>query len=143
MIETRVRIVAARPGLAWVEPSEPSGCAACKVGSRCALSGLGRFFSARRAPIAIACDAARAGEERTLAVRESDLLRAAFAAYLFPIVLAIAVAAFAERAALGDIAAAAGAVAGLLSGLLIGRRLVRPPVLHPLPKRTTASGDTP
>ncbi len=143
MIETRVRVVAARPGVAWVEPSEPAGCGACQASGQCAISGLGRFLSGRRPPIAIACEGARAGEERTLAVSEADLLRAGLFAYLLPVVLAVGAAALAGQAGQSDSIAALAATAGLLGGLLLGRRFGRPATLTPIESHSTTSGEHP
>ena len=126
MIEIRVRIVSTSAGTAWVEATEAGGCSACQSKSSCGVSGLGRFFSSRRQPVAVACDAdARPGQELTLAVEEGDLLRAGLLAYLLPALLAVLGASLGDHFWRGDAASALGALAGVVLGLAIARLFSR------------------
>ena len=122
MIETRVRVVSAKDGLAWVEATEAGGCSACQSKSACGVSGLGRFFSNHRKPVAVSCGAdARPGQELTLAVEESELLTAGLLAYLLPASLAVLGAVLGDHAGHTDAASAVGALAGVALGLILAR----------------------
>ena len=125
MIETRVRVLQTSGAVSFVEATGHNGCGACGHQDGCAVSGLGRFFSRRRRPIAIACGDARPGQELSVAVAEGDLLKVGLWAYLLPTLLAVAGAA--ALAGRGDAAAAAGAGLGLAAGLLVARRFATPP----------------
>lgn len=122
MIETRVRVISARHGMAWVEATEAGACSACQSKTSCGISGLGRFFSNRRRPVAVSCSVdARPGQELTLAVAEGDLLRAGLLAYLLPAGLAVAGAVLGDHLVHSDAAGILGALAGLAVGLLPAR----------------------
>ncbi|MFA5083705.1 MAG: SoxR reducing system RseC family protein [Hydrogenophilaceae bacterium] len=119
MIETRVRVLSSADGVSLVETTEHNGCGACASQDSCGISGLGRFFSRKRQAIPLACGSVRPGQEITVAVSESDLLKVGLWVYLLPVTLAVAGAA--SLAGLGDPASVAGAGAGLAAGLLIAR----------------------
>jgi len=119
MIETRVRVLKSAGGVSFVEATEHNGCGACGSKDSCGISGLGRFFNRKRQPIAIACGDARPGQELTVAVSETDLIKVGLWAYLLPVILAVAGAG--ATASLGDAASVAGAGLGLATGLLIAR----------------------
>lgn len=125
MIETRVRVLKTSGAISFVETTEHNGCGACASQDSCGISGLGRFFSRRRQPIAIACGTTRPGQEITVAVAEADLLKVGLWAYLLPVILAVVGAA--TLAGQGDAASATGAALGLLTGLLIARRFAGTP----------------
>lgn len=125
MIETRVRVIKTSGAVSFVEATEHNGCGACGHQDGCAVSGLGRFFSRKRQPIALACGDARPGQELTVSLAEADLLKVGLWAYLMPVALAVAGAAL--LAGQGDAAAAAGAGLGLAAGLLLARRFATPP----------------
>lgn len=135
MIETRVRVLSAEPGKVWVETTEHNGCGACASKESCGISGLGRVFSRRRAPISIACGDAQAGQELTVCVSEAGLLKAALWAYILPALLAVLGAAL--MSIKGDTAAVLGMAAGLVIGLVIARLLARHPDIF------VTSGETP
>lgn len=131
MIETRVRVVSTGAGLAWVEATEVGGCSTCQSKASCGVSGLGRFFSNRRRPVAVACSAdARPGQELTLAVEEGDLLRAGLLAYLLPALLAVLGASLGDHFWRGDAAGVLGALVGVVLGLVIARLSSRTPGLR-------------
>lgn len=135
MIETRVRVLSAEPGKVWVEATEHNGCGACASKDSCGISGLGRFFSRRRAPIPIACSGVPAGQELTVGVAEAGLLKLALWVYILPVLLALLGAAI--MSLLGDLAAVLGMVGGLVCGLVIARSFARHPDLF------ITSGETP
>lgn len=148
MIETKVRVLRADSGTAWVEPSEQSGCGTCQAKSACAVSGLGRFFSNRRQPVPVCAADARPGEQLTVAMREGDFLKAGLLAYLSPALLAVAGGATAAASGAGDAWAVLGSGLGLGLGLLIAARLGKPLALvtRPVGSQETISfhqGETP
>ena len=128
MIETRVRVVSAANGIAWVEPTEQSGCGGCQAKSSCGVGGMSKVFRIGRAPIPVDCGDTRPGEELVVSLDEADLLKASLYAYLLPAVLAIAGAAV--LADFGDGISALGTVAGGLLGLLIARLVSRTPRMN-------------
>jgi len=125
MIETRVRVVKTSGAVSFVEATEQGGCGACSTKDSCGISGLGRFFNRKRRPIALACGATRPGQEITVAVSETDLLKVGLWAYLLPVTLAVAGASLA--APQGDAASVLGAGLGLATGLLLARRFAGAP----------------
>lgn len=129
MIETRVRVITAQPGRAWVTAAEATGCGACHAQSACGVSGLGRYFSRRAPLLAIPRDQARPGDELLLRIDETDLLRAGLFAYLLPTLLGVSAAAGTDAAGLGDVQAVLAAAGGVLLGLFISRWLAPPPRL--------------
>lgn len=152
MIETRVRVISASGGTAWVEPTEAGGCGACQAKSACAISsthsGLGRFFSRRRQPIPVCAADARPGQELTVAMSEADFLRAGLLAYLLPVVLALAGAGLAATRGAGDAGSALGMALGFAVGLglaaCLGHRIARPsPLAAAPPIPSPNQGETP
>lgn len=128
MIEARVRVISHANGIAWVEPTEQSGCGGCQAKSACGVGGLSKVVRIGRAPIAVNCGDAQPGEELVLSLNESDLLKAGLLAYLLPALLAIVGAALlAEQ---GDVAAVIATLAGALSGLFIARFISRTPQIN-------------
>ncbi len=145
MIETRVRILSASQGTAWVEPAESLGCTSCQSKNSCGISGLGRFFSNRRKPIALACEGATPGGELMVAVAEGELLLAGLFAFLLPAMLAVlgaALAAMMPRS--GNLEAVLGAGLGIATGLLLARFFAAAPRLRVRrPDPSLTSGETP
>lgn len=128
MIKTRARVLSVSGGKVWIEAASQQGCAACHSQSSCGVSGLGKFFSRNKPPVALACDmSVRPGEELVLDMSEADLLRAGLLGYLLPTVLAVAGALAASLAGLGDAAAAASMAAGFAAGLAVARGFSRAP----------------
>lgn len=122
MIAAPVRVVSADNGIVQVAPTAQSGCGGCASRSSCGLSGLGKYFSHNRKPIAVRCDAnVRAGDELQLHMSEGDLLKAGLLAYLLPTVMALVGAGIAAAAGLGDVGAVLGAASGMAAGFLLGR----------------------
>ncbi|HCI13305.1 MAG: hypothetical protein A2063_11220 [Gallionellales bacterium GWA2_60_142] len=122
MISAPVRVLSIADGKAQVEPTAESGCGGCASKSSCGVSGLGKYFSHNRKPIAVPCDAnVQAGDELHLSMSEGDLLKAGLLAYLLPTVLALAGAGIAASFGLGDIGAVLGAANGMAAGFLLGR----------------------
>lgn len=120
MISTPVRVIAVQDRVAQVEATAQSGCGGCASREACGVSGLGKYFSARRKAVAVPCDGTlRAGDEVQLLMDDGDLLKAGLLAYLLPCVLAVVGAAL--LSAQGDAAAALGAAGGAVAGGLLAR----------------------
>jgi sigma-E factor negative regulatory protein RseC len=131
LIETSARVVSVSNGKAWIEASSQQGCAACQSQSSCGVSGLGKFFSRNKPPVAVACDlAVQPGDSLVLSLAESDLLRAGLLAYLLPTVLSVLGAVAASLSGLGDAAAVAAMAAGFAAGLAVARVFSRAPRFH-------------
>ncbi len=144
MISAPVRVVSIADGKAQVEATQQSGCGGCASRSACGVSVLGKYFSARRKPVEVACVAnVRAGDELELQMSEGDLLRAGLLAYLLPTVMALAWAGIAAAAGLGDVGAALGAGLGLAGGLLLMRLSRWTPRIDIRPNHSSNKGDTP
>jgi sigma-E factor negative regulatory protein RseC len=127
-IETRARVVSIASGKVWVEATSQQGCAACQSRSSCSVSGLGKFFSRNKPPVAVPCDlAVQPGDSLVLSVAESDLLRAGLLAYLLPTVLSVLGAIAATLSGFGDAAAVAAMLAGFAAGMVIARVSARAP----------------
>ncbi len=128
MIETRTRVISISSGKVWVEASTEQGCAACHSQSTCGLSGLGKYFSRGRAPVAVSCDlAVQPGDSLVMNLAESDLLRAGLLAYLLPTLLSVLGAVVATLSGFGDAAAALSMLAGFAVGLGVARLSSRAP----------------
>ena len=145
MIETSARVISSAKGTALVEAASRTGCSSCHSQSSCGISGLGKYFSAGRAAIAVQCDAnVGAGDELNLSMSEADFLKAGLLAYLLPSVLMIIGAGFASSLGFGDAGAVLGAAAGFAGGLLIVRLLAWKPRMIVQQKNSFFNkGDTP
>jgi sigma-E factor negative regulatory protein RseC len=144
MISAPVRVVSADNGIAQVAPTAQSGCGGCASKSSCGVSGLGKYFSHNRKPIAVPCDAnVRAGDELQLHMSEGDLLKAGLLAYLLPTVLALVGAGIAAAAGLGDVGAVLGAANGMAAGFLLGRWSGWVPQIVAQRKNEFSKGETP
>lgn len=141
MIETKVRVLQAGDGMAWVEPTEQNGCGACQAKSTCAISGLGKFFSNRRQPIQVRADDAHTGQQFTVAMQESDFLKVGLVTYLIPSLLAVVGASIASANGMGDAWSAIGMALGFLVGLLpaslLSTHLDPPLAMHATPEPVT------
>lgn len=130
MIETRVRVLSTSDGISFVEATARNGCGACASQANCGISGLGRYFSRRRPPIALACGEVSPGQELLVRVDEGDLLKLGLWVYLLPLVLAMAAAGLATALGAGDGWAVAASGMGLGAGLLAAHLLARAPTLR-------------
>jgi sigma-E factor negative regulatory protein RseC len=122
MIAIKATVIEKAPGQIWIKTT--AGCTSCQ--SSCGLAEVGRFLAQRRSSIALPCDqAVNPGDEVTLVVAESALLRAGLFAYLMPAILMILGAALATLAGGGDGSAVIGAAAGLTLGFIFIRLVNR------------------
>ncbi|MGO9446199.1 MAG: SoxR reducing system RseC family protein [Thiobacillaceae bacterium] len=145
MIETRIRVVTASDGTAWVQPTEESGCGGCGARNSCAISGLGKYFARHQRPVPVSCDSSvRAGDDLVVAVSAAELLTAGLMAYLLPAILAVLGASLAALNGLGDVGTAGGMVGGVSLGLLLARVVTKPSKLRILrSKFSNPEGETP
>lgn len=90
MIEERGIVRAVSQGLAEVECERRTACGSCSVKSGCGTSLLERFFGRRRG-LLTAQDtlSVQPGDRVIVGVREEELLKAAVAAYLTPLLVMI------------------------------------------------------
>ena len=122
MIATSARVIAIKNGTAQVEPTAKSACTSCRTSSSCGISGLGKYFSGKRAAISVACDVSvRTGDQLHMTMSEADFLKAGLLAYLLPSLFTISGAALAASFEYGDAGAVAGAALGFAIGLLLLR----------------------
>jgi sigma-E factor negative regulatory protein RseC len=127
VIEETGVVRAVSQGLAEVECDRRTACGSCAVKSGCGTSLLERFFSRRRG-LLTARDAlgVQPGERVVVGVGEQELLKAALAAYLMPVLVMILGAAAAQWA--GELLLPAWAdglsLLGGLVGLAVGLRFL-------------------
>lgn len=120
MIETSARVVSSVKGTILIQPTTQSGCGGCHSRSVCGVSGLGKYFSGNRQPIAVKCDSnVQSGDELQLILNEADLLKAGLLAYLLPCITTLIGAGLASG--WGNVAAVAGAVTGFGVGFGLAR----------------------
>jgi sigma-E factor negative regulatory protein RseC len=145
MIEMTARVLTQKDGIAQIEPITASACGGCQSRSSCGVSGLGKYFSAKRKAIDIRCEATvRAGDEVALSMSEGDLLKAGLLVYLLPSVLALIVAGVAASLGWGDVGAVLGMVLGFVAGFLLARASGWVPRLNAYRKISDLSkGETP
>jgi sigma-E factor negative regulatory protein RseC len=113
MITIKATVVAKTSDQVWIKST--AGCMSCQ--SSCGLAEIGRFLAQNHSAIALPCESmVKPGDQITIAVTESALLRAGLFAYLMPATLMILGAALATLAGGGDGSAVIGAVVGLTLG---------------------------
>ncbi len=101
MIEERAVVLAVGPGLAEVQALRRGSCGSCSANGACGTSLLERFFGRRALRLTLVDPiGVRAGDEVVVGVPEEALLRAAFAAYLVPLLSLIGAAIAAREVAL-------------------------------------------
>lgn len=138
MIAIKATVIEKAPGQVWIKTTE--GCLSCQNG--CGLAEVGRFLAQQRSTIALPCDqVVNTGDEVTVVVAESALLRAGLFAYLMPATLMILGAALATLAGGGDGSAVIGAIAGLTLGFIFIRRVNRHQAHQSVRIPASTSGD--
>lgn len=125
MLETRAKVVRLEGQHAWVEVDHVSGCEQCN-GKGCGSSKLGQMFcSSTRQFQVINSIHAQIGDDVVVVVAEGVLLRGIGLAYLLPLLLLLAGAAFGSALASDSSLQDRYAVVGALLGLVVGIFLVR------------------
>jgi sigma-E factor negative regulatory protein RseC len=128
MIEETVKVVAQDGYYVWVEATSRSGCGTCGSQGSCGTSVLGGLFKQRKNRLRVIDYLnLRVGEEAILGMNELDLVKAAFYAYLVPLLLMVGTSISASTYGLGDTAVMLLSIFSLLGGFLLvqflGRRL--------------------
>ena len=121
MIEEQGRVIALMGGHARVATRRRSACGHCEVSGACGTSLLERFFGRHPAElVALNPIDAQVGDEVAVGIGEQDLLRAAVAAYLVPVLALIAGALIGETlgGSHAEIASLLGAMIGLTLAFL-------------------------
>jgi sigma-E factor negative regulatory protein RseC len=107
---------------AVVEIDSTVACERCASGKGCGAGLLGTQPGDRHVEAIVAKNLnLRNGDEVSIALQPSNVLRAAVIVYGYPLLGALVAAGFAYTAVLGDVAAALAALAGLVGGFLVAR----------------------
>ena len=111
---------------ALVEVDATVHCARCAAGKGCGAGLLGGTTGSRRVEALIGAGlAVSEGDEVRIELEPSNLLRASLIVYGAPLGSAIAAAALAYLADLGDLNAALSALGGIVAGLFFARSRLR------------------
>ena len=115
MITERGRVIAVTGQQAWVQTIRESACQSCSARAACGQRVLARTSSGRANQVLVMNTlGAAVGDEVTVAIGESALLRASFLVYGLPLVFMVAGAILGQTASGGsDASAMAGAGAGM------------------------------
>lgn len=130
MENPRGRIIAVKhsdPAVhALVEVDATIQCKRCAEGKGCGAGLFGTSSGTRRVEALIREDiSVGEGDEVRIELEPRNLLRASLIVYGLPLGFAVAAAAFANFAGLGDLNAALAALAGVTGGLLVARSQLR------------------
>ena len=122
MIEETVTVVEEDGDYVWVETTSRSACGSCDSQGSCGTSVLGGLFKQRVNNLRVFdCLNLRVGEQATVGMDEVELAKAAFYAYLLPMLLMVAISLSANTYGLGDTVVMLLSIFGLLTGLLLAR----------------------
>lgn len=127
MLNESARVVTVDEDGLWVETRRKSGCQGCGAQGSCGHSLLDRLHPGRASLLRIhlrGTDAPLAGDDVTLAVPDSLVLKLSLVFYLLPLASLLGGALLAARFG-GDAAALLGALAGLGGGILAAGRIAR------------------
>jgi sigma-E factor negative regulatory protein RseC len=128
MIEERARVVAVRPGFAWVESTRKSACGTCTASSGCGTAVVAKLFGERVNRLQVADNiGVQVGDRVVIGIADGTLTRASLAAYVLPL-LALMLAAFlAQSAGADEGGSALFGTLGLGVGLWVTGRLTGGP----------------
>ncbi len=124
LIEATATVVAVDGDLAIVETRRTNACSGCGAAAGCGTSALGQVFGKKRNLLYIrnSFDAVP-GEQVIIAMPEKDLLLAALAAYMMPLLAMIGLALLTLSLGGSDMMAGLVSLAGLAIGLVVAGRL--------------------
>lgn len=124
MITERGRVIAVRDGQAWVQTIRHSACQSCSARAACGQKVLAGVSQGRANQVLVANTLnAAVGDEVSVAIAESALLRASVLVYALPLLLMVAGAIGGHQLAPEvDVYAIAGAAAGLGLGFWLAHR---------------------
>lgn len=123
MIHETGTVISVSDNEAWVQTVRESACQACKARHGCGQKALASLSSGQSRQIRVSNTLhARPGDQVTVAIDESALLKASLLVYALPLVLMVVATGLAGIALPGqDLVAMAGAVLGLSAGMLLAR----------------------
>ena len=123
MLEETVTVVDKGPGYAWVEATSRSACSSCGTQVSCGTSVLGKLFKQRKNRMKVTDHLQlQVGERVVVAMDELELVKAAFYAYLVPVLFMVTTAIVASARGIGDTGVMLLGAASLLAGLLFVSR---------------------
>ena len=124
MIEESGRVVAVRPGLAWVEITRRSACGTCDASSGCGTAVVAKLFSDKVNRLQVADTlGVQVGDRVVIGIADGTLTRASLAAYMLPLLALMIVAFLAQSAGASEEGSALLGIAGLGVGLWVTGRL--------------------
>ncbi|MGD8999934.1 MAG: SoxR reducing system RseC family protein [Granulosicoccaceae bacterium] len=124
MIEETVSVVAQDGQYVWVEATSRSACSSCGSGGSCGTSVLGGLFKQRKNYLRVIDSLdLRVGEQAIVGMEELALLKAAFFAYLVPVLLMVVTSISASSRGMQDSAVMLLGMFGLVAGFLLVRSI--------------------
>jgi sigma-E factor negative regulatory protein RseC len=122
MIEEVVRVVEQDGDYVWVEATSRSACGSCGSQNSCGTSVLGNLFKPRKNLMRVVDNLnLQVGEQAIAGMDEMELSKAAFYAYLLPMLLMVAISVSAGSLGLSDAAVLMLGMLGLVAGLQLAR----------------------
>ena len=121
MFEETGIVVAIEGNFAWLETQPVSACGHCNVGDSCGTSVLGKWFSRKanhkrnRVRVLNEIDL-QVGESAVVGVSDNALIKAAFIAYMLPLLSMISFSILGSILGIDNAGVAICSVVGLLSG---------------------------
>lgn len=128
MLSETGRVIAVEPDAVWVETVRKTTCGSCSLQKGCGHGLMNRMVPGRQPLVrALAGELqpadCRVGDEVTISIPESVILRGSVIVYLLPLLCMLGAAAL--GAAMLSASPDAGAAAGAIGGFLLGFLLVR------------------
>lgn len=123
MIHETGTVISVSGDEAWVQTIRESACQSCKARHGCGQKALAGLTSGQSRQIRVANTLqAKPGDQVTVAIEESALLKASLLVYALPLLLMVIATALAGIALPGnDLIAMIAAAAGLVTGLWLAR----------------------
>jgi sigma-E factor negative regulatory protein RseC len=120
MVEEHGIVVAVDGDSAWVETQPKSACGHCNVGSSCGTSLLAKWFARKRNRVQVKNQLGlQPGDGAVVGINEQVLTKAAFMAYMMPLLCMIVLAMAASGLGVKDASVALCSLLGLGLGLVL------------------------
>lgn len=124
MIEEKARVLAAGPGVAWVETARKSACGACSASSGCGAALVVRVCGGQVNRLQVTDDIGlEVGDAVVIGIADHTLIRASLLAYLWPLATLMLSAFIAEAAGASEEFSVLAGILGLCAGLWVVGRL--------------------